>query len=266
MIERLRHYREGGIDETISTHDNMFQARRREHYFAVGRDAVAIIALAMIKAGIEGFANVLDLPCGSGRVMRHLVRFLPDASVLACDIDPNHVHFCAQRFGAVPLLSRHDLREVSFDRPIDLIWCGSLLTHLWAPRFEETLSHMVSWLSPGGLAIFTLHGRWSIRRQTNTPHKYTTDDTFFPVAEGVIRDGFGYVDYPNPADRPDHERYGLSVSFPRWVTRIIEGMEDVRLLDYTERGWDNHQDVLVLRKIPIAARPWLFEDAPAEAG
>jgi SAM-dependent methyltransferase len=77
-----------GVDETISPRDNMFQAHRRDHYFAVGRGAVAIIALAMIKAGIDKFANVLDLPCGSGRVLRHLVRFLPEASVVASDKIP----------------------------------------------------------------------------------------------------------------------------------------------------------------------------------
>jgi hypothetical protein len=44
--------------------------------------------------------------------------------------------------------------------------------------------------------------------------------------------------------------------------RTIDVIDDVRLLDYTERGWDNHQDVLTLWKIPIAARPWIFEDRP----
>jgi SAM-dependent methyltransferase len=257
VVERLRHYQEGGVDETISPHDNMFQAERREHYFAVGRGAVAIIALAMIKAGRDRFTNVLDLPCGSGRVMRHLVRFLPEASVVASDIDSDHVQFCARQFGAVPLLSRQDVRQVTLDRPIDLLWCGSLLTHFSADRFKEALGHMVGWLAPGGIAIFTLHGRWSVRRQGHTPYKYIDDETFAPIVEGVSRDGFGYADYPD-------REWGLSVSLPRWVMRTIEAMEDVRLLDYTERGWDDHQDVLILRKIAIAGRPWIFEDGPAQ--
>jgi SAM-dependent methyltransferase len=265
IVERLWHYQECGVDETISPHDNMFQADRREHYFAVGRGAVAIIALAMIKAGIDRFTNVLDLPCGSGRVMRHLVRFVPEASIVASDIDSDHVQFCARHFGAVPLLSRQDLRQVTLDRPIDLLWCGSLLTHFSADRFKEALGHMVGWLAPGGIAIFTLHGRWSIRRQGHTPYKYIDDETFAPIAEGVTREGFGYADYPDRGDQLGQESWGFSVSLPRWVMRTIDAMEDVRLLDYMERGWDNHQDVLILRKIPIAARPWLFEDRPGQS-
>jgi SAM-dependent methyltransferase len=262
--ERIRRYQERGVDETISPHDNMFQADRREHYFAVGRGAVTIIAQAMIKAGVEGFGNVLDLPCGSGRVLRHLVRFLPEASIVASDIDSDQVEFCARQFGAEPLLSRQDLTQVALDRPIDLLWCGSLLTHLSADRFKEAQCHMVGWLAPGGIAIFTLHGRWSIRRQAETPHKYIDDETFVPIAEGVSSDGFGYADYPDRRAQVGHGSWGLSMSLPRWVTRTIETMENVRLLDYMERGWDNHQDVLILRKIPIAARPWIFEDRPDE--
>ena len=262
--KRLRRYQENGVDKTISPHDNMFQADRREHYFAVGRGAVSIVALAMIKAGSDGFANVLDLPCGSGRVMRHLVRFLPEASIVASDIDSDHVEFCARQFGAEPLLSRQDLTQVALDRPIDLLWCGSLLTHLSADRFKEALRHMVGWLAPGGIAIFTLHGRWSVRRQADTPYKYIDDEVFTPIVEGVTRDGFGYADYPDRRARLGQESWGFSVSLPQWVMRTVEAMEDVRLLDYMERGWDNHQDLLILRKMPIAARPWLFEDRPDE--
>jgi SAM-dependent methyltransferase len=260
--ERLRRYRESDVDKTISPNDNMFSADRCEHYFAVGEGAVAIIGLAMIKAGIDRFANVVDLPCGSGRITRHLVRFLPEASIVASDIEPAHVNFCARQFGALPLQSRQDLRQVALDRPVDLLWCGSLLTHFSADRFEAALRHMVGWVAPGGIAIFTLHGRWSLRRQTDTPYKYIDEEGFGPIAEGVAREGFGYAEYPDQRDRLGQESWGVSVSLPEWVARIVDAMEDVRLLDYMERGWDNHQDVLILRKIPIAARPWIFEDRP----
>jgi hypothetical protein len=116
---------------------------------------------------------------------------------------------------------------------------------------------MIDWLSPGGIAIFTLHGRWAAWRQTATPYKYLDDEAFVPILDGVTRDGFGYADYPSPRQ----EDWGISVSLPRWVMRVIESIEGARLLDYTERGWDNHQDVLVVRKAPIAARPWIFEES-----
>jgi SAM-dependent methyltransferase len=255
--ERLCRYKENGVDEAIAPRDGMFQANRREHYFAVGRGAVAIVALAMLKAGTERFATVLDLPCGAGRVLRHLVRFLPDASFVASDINRDYVEFCVRQFGAAPLLSRQDLCAVEPNRPVDLLWCGSLLTHFPADRVEGSLRHMIGWLSPGGIAIFTLHGRWSARRQAETPYKYLDDEAFAPIVEGLAGDGFGYAEYP---DGVGQKSTGISVSLPHWVTNIVEAIDDVRLLDYAERGWDNHQDVLILRKTPIAARPWIFGD------
>jgi SAM-dependent methyltransferase len=259
LLDRLARYERSAVDETIAPGDTMFQPARRAHYFAAGRDAVHVVAQAMLKAGRRDFAQVLDLPCGGGRVLRHLVRFLPEARVIACDIDAPQVEFCARRFGAVPLVSREDLTRVVPDRPIDLLWCGSLLTHLPAERFEAALRHMVGWLSPGGVGVFTLHGRWSLRRQAATPYKYMSEETFAPVVDGVRRDGFGYASYPEPGERFGQTTYGISVSLPSWVLRVVEGVEDVHLLDYTERGWDNHQDVLVLLKRPIDARPWIFE-------
>lgn len=259
VAEKLDRYRQTSVDETIAAHDDMYQAERREHYFACGSDAIAIIARAMIQAGVVGFERVLDLPCGSGRVMRHLAAFLPEAALVASDLDPRHVDFCARQFGADPLLSRDDLADVSLE-PVDLIWCGSLLTHLPERLFQSALYRMLDWLAPGGIGIFTLHGRWPHRRQEITRYKYMSDEAFAPVTSGLADVGFGYAPYPDLDPQGFLKTYGISISMPSWVLRQIEAREDVRLLHFAERGWDNHQDVLALVKVPMAARPWMYEE------
>jgi len=259
VSERLQRYEAAGVDPTIGPHDNMFQSHRRDHYFAVGRDAVGVLARAMIQSGVTDFGTVLDLPSGSGRVLRHLVRFLPGSRFIASDIDANHVAFCARQFNANVVVSNEQLANVVPSGSADLIWCGSLLTHFDERRFATTLCKIVDWLTPGGLAIVTLHGRWSIRRQSMTSYKYMADELFEPVAAGVAASGFGYNDYGS-LDRVGQRAYGLSVSLPSWVLQLVESMEGVQLLDYTERGWDNHQDVMVVRKVSITAKPWIFEE------
>jgi SAM-dependent methyltransferase len=259
-MARWQRYERDGVDETISPHDNMFDPRRRGHYFSVGRSAAEIVALTLMKAKIDRVSTVLDLACGSGRVLRHLVRLMPEASFTAADIDAEHVAFCASQFGANPLISAEAIETMPLDGSFDLIWCGSLLTHLPAARFEAALSAIARWLAPRGVAIVTLHGRWAMRRQAETPYKYFDDKTFGPIVEGVARLGFGYVDYTQDKKIGGQERYGVSVSLPSWITGRLEAMPDVRLLDYWERAWDNHQDALVMWKHPIAAHPWIFED------
>ena len=102
-------------------------------------------------------------------------------------------------------------------------------------------------------------GKSSFIFYSSTPYRYISDETFGPLETAVMSDGFGFIEYPG-TDRLGLKSYGLSISLPSWVLGIVERMDAVRVIDYTERGWDNHQDVLILRKVPLIAHPWIFED------
>lgn len=104
-----------------------------EHYQSVGVSAWRCITAAMLAADAESPKRVLDMPSGHGRVLRVLRSALPDAHLTACDIEKNGVDYCAATFGATPVYSDTDLDKVRFEQPFDLIWCGSLLTHLDVP-------------------------------------------------------------------------------------------------------------------------------------
>ncbi len=45
-----------------------------DHYLQVGRGAIDLIVAAMVTAKRTDFGKILDLPCGAGRVTRHLRR------------------------------------------------------------------------------------------------------------------------------------------------------------------------------------------------
>ncbi|MBV9065366.1 MAG: hypothetical protein JO004_06315 [Methylobacteriaceae bacterium] len=79
---RWSQYDRSNFDRTISPVDDMLEGdEARDYYFAVGRSALDVISEAMMLSGRTRFERVLDLPCGGGRVTRHLVKFLPDAEV-----------------------------------------------------------------------------------------------------------------------------------------------------------------------------------------
>ena len=61
--------------------------RANEQYFEVGRSAIEVIVAAMIAAEKTEIATVLDLPCGGGRVTRHLMALFPDAELFVGDLD-----------------------------------------------------------------------------------------------------------------------------------------------------------------------------------
>src|SRR5262245_25523517 len=75
ITERLQSYLSAEISKQIGPHVGMFVPGAESHYMRVGRSAIEAIAQIMIATGKTSFGTVLDLPCGGGRVTRHLVKF-----------------------------------------------------------------------------------------------------------------------------------------------------------------------------------------------
>lgn len=209
------------------------------HYFSVGASALRSIELAMSATAKRDVKSVLDLPCGHGRVLRHLKARFPEAKLTACDLDRDGVDFCASRFGAVPVYSMEQPELIRIDDTFDLVWCGSLLTHLAPKRWEGFLRLFTSVLQPGGLLVFTTLGRlpaeW-IRRGLAT---YGLSSDKLPgLLADYGRDGVAYADYPHAPG------YGISLSSPAWVSAQVERFPALRLVLYSEAAWDDHQDII----------------------
>ncbi len=232
LSARWAHYRAAEVDLTIAQHDDMFVAGQLAHYLLVGTSALEVISEAMLAAGKTRFAKILDMPCGYGRVTRHLVKFFPEAEIFVSEIDKAKQNFTASTFGARGI----DLPPNFSGTPaehFDLIFVGSLFTHLNAALSVNALRYLLNELSEGGLLIFTTHGRYA---------------TFVPASEGqleqktvrdFLRTGFGYDGNPS---------YGNSRMAPSWVVRALESIPDARIVGHKEQGWAQHQDVFVIEK------------------
>ncbi|HEY3038752.1 MAG TPA: class I SAM-dependent methyltransferase [Pyrinomonadaceae bacterium] len=208
------------------------------HYYKVGLSAISCIDEALERAGLKGVRSILDLPCGSGRVLRFLVHRFPDAEITACELASGEVEFCARTFGAQPAFSSLNLDEVSLGQKFDLIWCGSLVTHLNESGITALLRLFQRHLAPDGIMIFTTHGDFVQRRIPTQDFDYGLD------AEQIRRIG---VDYPKTgyafADYPGERDYGVSLTSPEWIRELVRDLGGLREVFFKERGWDNHQDV-----------------------
>ena len=69
--------------------------------------------------------------------------------------------FCQRAFSAKTVRSDIDFNKLSLPGKYDLIWCGSLVTHLDELAAINLLKFFHSHLSPDGLCIFTTHGQYS---------------------------------------------------------------------------------------------------------
>jgi SAM-dependent methyltransferase len=236
------------VKEEISALDGMFDGNR-DHYFAVGRSALRCIEVAMLAAGKKELERILDLPCGFGRVLRHLQSAFPGAQLTACDIIKEGVDFCAATFNAIPAYGQKSPDQIRLEGNYDLIWVGSLLTHFGNDDCTAFLEFFRANLRDNGLLVFTTHGRTVARRLQDGVLNYGLDSGGLKhVLKQYAMTGFGYANYP--ASIPGiGENYGVSLSSPCWVYKVIDQMPGMRLINYTEQGWDDHQDVVSLIRV-----------------
>jgi SAM-dependent methyltransferase len=212
----------------------MFEPDTPLHYFSVGRSALACIDTCLATAGKSDIQQILDFGCGHGRVLRVLRRRFPDAHITASDIDRAGVDFCARTFGARGVHSDINVAPVVFDDRFDLVWVGSVFTHLARASWAALLPVLGSSLAPDGVLVFTTDGpdvEWRVRCGYGLQQATVTS-----IFADYGASGFGYAAYPNMSG------YGISLSEPQAVQRLSE-KAGLRMVDYLPMGWDNNQDV-----------------------
>ncbi len=231
-----------GVIADLSPNDTMFDGSSA-HYVEVGVSALNAIEAAM--AGAAEPRSILDLPCGFGRVTRILRARYPNAAITACDIDRPGVDFTAATFGVQGAYSVTNFRDLHLDGPFDLIWVGSLLTHLPEHQARQFFDFAVRHMGPNSRLVLTSHGEHVVTRLRS--NNYGLGD---PAARGLIAQylaqGYGYRGYDGDP------YYGLSLAARVWYETLFDA-SPLRLQAYYERGWDRHQDVLVIRRDAGAA-------------
>lgn len=246
-------YAAATVSQELSPMDDMIDPSNPDGlraYLHAGRNALEIILASMVTARRVKADRILDLPCGFGRVTRHLRAAFPQAHITACDLYQDRIDYCASTFGVEALQSKEVLADLHFDQPFDLIWCGSLLTHLPKQRFAAALGLLSRALSEDGIAIATTHGRFS-PWSSHERFKYLPTDAFIAAERGFYRSGFGYAPYANATEVFAQETYGISLSSMSFIGGLIETDPTIRMVGFTERGWDGHQDVVAFKKSPI---------------
>jgi len=212
------------------------------HYYKVGLSAIHCIDEALERAKLTAklidLRAILDLPCGSGRVLRFLVQRFPRAEITACEIQRGPVEFCVRTFGAEPAYSSVNLDEVSLRKKFDLIWCGSLATHLNERDIVALFRLFCRHLAPGGLVIFTTHGDFVCRRIPKREFDYgLAEEQIDRIGRDYPQTGCGFEDYAG------EKNWGVSLTSPEWIRARVRELGGLREVYFKERGWDNHQDV-----------------------
>ena len=233
------------ISLKVHSQDGMYIPLRAEHYLRVGLDAIKCIDKSLSASGNSGdrIKTILDLPCGHGRVMRFLKARFPDAEICAMEIDESGLAFCGKTFSARMLQSQSDFDKINLTERFDLIWCGSLLTHVTESTAATRLRFFVRHLSAGGICVFTTGGRYSVELLRKGTLDYGLDGSEISAAlKQYDQSGFGFGNYPGQSG------YGITLINREKLNALASSAGSWTEIHFEERGWDNHQDVYAFRK------------------
>ena len=232
----------GYKNATVSTNvhpDDVMYNSGKGFYYQVGEDGLRVVLRGLSHTWCQKVNRILDIPCGHGRVARHLRTGFPGAEMFFCDIDKTGVDFCAKEFGGKGLYSEPDLTNVKLPEKLDLIWVGSLFTHVDRDRTAKWMKHLASHLNEHGILVATFRG---LSQSGSMDFGGEADKE--KLQRDFSETGFGFAVYK----RFEKENYGTTLVRPSAVCAIAEQIADTRILSYVERGWANRQDVLILCK------------------
>jgi SAM-dependent methyltransferase len=201
-------------------------------------------SLAAVGRTFRDIDSCLDFPCGYGRVLRHLVSQISPSKISAGDADAQGVRFCAREFGVHPLYCDHDVARLSLPGSYDLIFVGSLFTHLDADTGLTLLRKLSAALREGGVLVFTTQGESCLNNlQWYGPQFEAASDTF---RSGLRREGICFIPYAlkrlASKQSPTDGRYGVTLHNAHYVRQTLRRV-GLQVIRFVERGMEGHQDV-----------------------
>jgi len=198
------------LNFSYADEDQMLDRSQPLAYLNSGASGLRNVMLGIQLADVVSTARIIDFGCGHGRVMRWLRAAFPNSDIVGTDLSEGSVDFCAKTFGAIPVLSPIYFTAFPQVDPADIVWSGSVITHLKECAAETYLELVVRLLRPHGVAIFSTHGRESVRWILERGFNYIQGQSQEPMLRGYYSLGYGFASYK---DTPD---YGVSLIHPRW--------------------------------------------------
>lgn len=233
--------------------DDMFHGSEA-HYLSVGSQMADFASYAAGLAS-EKTPHVLELPCGYGRVTRHLAECFDPKLILSADIMAPAVDFCESSFGVrgcYVIDPVYEFRNIP-DSAFDIALLGSLVTHLSQVNARSVVKNFTSKLRPGGVAVVTTHGEKSRELLGQADCYQVGDEARQQLLDAYDADQYGFVNYRRghtaEAKTVDYigDSYGIAMIPTSWVMEVCD-TNGLTVLEHRPGGWDTHQDVFFIRR------------------
>ena len=229
------------IDKTIHPDDAMYAWFKKYNekdgfikYATPARSAVDIIGRHISSKD----KKILDYGCGHGRVTRFLPVCFPNKNTFVYDPAPTCEEFCCEQFGAQRF--NKDIKD------LDLVWSGSVLTHLDKHHWEKYFQVIYDSLRIGGKLITTFHGNKGINKFLKEKwfSAEFSEEQLNKAYRELDETGFCYLPYDEVYDK--EWTWGLTIARSNFVLNEISKFR-FQIIEVLNEGYAN-QTVFVLQK------------------
>jgi len=207
-------------------------------FLEAGRAIGDVVEKASREAGVrlaDDFCG-LDFGCGCGRFLIEARRRWPQSRWTGSDVDARAIEWCAENLkGVTAVVNESDPPLPFANGAFDLIWCGSVFTHLDEQKQDAWLLELRRVLSTEGCIIASLMGEASfagLKMPAWVAERIRTEGFLF------LRTGFDEGIHPDWYQSAYHTR--------EYVER--HWGEHFKIAAYLPLGLAGYQDLVVLRR------------------
>lgn len=204
-------------------------------YFRLGHQTALLLREVLKEHTAEKAKSFLDFGSGYGRVTRFLPYALgKDIEVFTSEVKSEAVAFNENELGFKGIHHGSQAESFPTDRQFDIIFAGSIFSHLPEKMLEEWLTRLTEVLSPNGLLLFTTHNTTLDKSlDSSVDFHYTTNSE--DAVLSMVSDHLS-----------DTSEYGTTYISDRKIAQL---MGDLNLSHATKRkAFGNLQDLIIAKK------------------
>jgi SAM-dependent methyltransferase len=172
--------------------------------------------------------KIIEFASGYGRVTRHLDNDYFD--VTSSDIHDEAINFISENFNVKTILSTKNPDEFDLDKTYDVVFALSFFSHMPDKSFGKWIKALYKHVKPGGMLIFTTHGRISNKNYNCS-----------------LNNGFAFYSSSEQEDLSASD-YGTTISEYSYVEKVCENFISKKPDIWKEGFWWSHQDLYIIRK------------------
>ncbi len=210
-----------------------------EAFLTVGKNIVQDMNNALnrvYKKNVYSFQNILDFGCGCSRILRWFDQHPESCNLYGTDIDQEAIVWNRANIPFVQFEVNGWLPPLPYpSHTFDFIYVISVFTHINEDYQFQWLSELKRVAKPGAVLIASTHGRFAQEVSRLSP------EAMAQIAEK----GFLFMEVNNwKGVLPDF--YQTAYHNKNYV--LNEWSKYFRVVDYIERGINNHHDLVILEK------------------